>query len=121
MSSKETSSPVCESVRFCAIRWPVFPLSWWNRTVFLLTAEYSFTGTFTSPKEIAPLHIERGMGPILLPAGPCRHIRTVACAPELADLRLSAGKVNALAALAQGPRTARALAEATAQHPSTLT
>ena len=40
---------------------------------------------------------------------------------ELADLRLSAGEVNALAALAEGPRTARALAEATAQHPSTLT
>ena len=40
---------------------------------------------------------------------------------ELADLRLSAGEVNALAALAAGPRTARALAEATAQHPSTLT
>jgi len=40
---------------------------------------------------------------------------------ELADLRLGAGEVNALAALAAGPRTARALAEATAQHPSTLT
>ncbi|MET0686094.1 MAG: MarR family transcriptional regulator [Solirubrobacteraceae bacterium] len=45
----------------------------------------------------------------------------MACAPELADLRLSVGEVNALAALAEGPRTARALAEATAQHPSTLT
>jgi DNA-binding MarR family transcriptional regulator len=40
---------------------------------------------------------------------------------ELADLRLSEGEVNALAALAEGPRTARALADATAQHPSTLT
>src|SRR5215207_7124048 len=69
MSSKATSSPVWASVRFCAIRCPVFPLSWWNRTVFLLTAEYSFTGTLTSPKEIAPLHIDRGMGPILLPRG----------------------------------------------------
>jgi hypothetical protein len=26
-----------------------------------LTAEYSFTGTFTSPKEIAPLHIDLGI------------------------------------------------------------
>src|SRR5215203_3620731 len=69
MSSKATSSPVWASVRFCAIRCPVFPLSWWNRTVFLLTAEYSFTGTLTSPKEIAPLHIDRGIGPILLPRG----------------------------------------------------
>jgi DNA-binding MarR family transcriptional regulator len=40
---------------------------------------------------------------------------------ELADLRLTAGEVNALAALAEGPRTARALADATAQRPSTLT
>ena len=40
---------------------------------------------------------------------------------ELADLGLSAAEVNALAALADGPRTARALAEATAQRPSTLT
>src|SRR5688500_15835815 len=69
MSSNATSSPVWASVRFCAIRWPVLPLSWWNRTVFLLTAEYSFTGTLTSPKEIAPLHIDRGMDPILLPRG----------------------------------------------------
>ena len=40
---------------------------------------------------------------------------------ELADLRLSEGEVNALAALAEGPRPPRALADATAQHPSTLT
>src|SRR5215204_1580982 len=69
MSSYWTSSFVDASTRFCAIRCPVLPLSWWNRTVFLLTAEYSFTGTLTSPKEIAPLHIDRGMGPILLPRG----------------------------------------------------
>jgi MarR family transcriptional regulator, organic hydroperoxide resistance regulator len=40
---------------------------------------------------------------------------------ELADLRLTPGEVNALAALAGGARTARALADATAQAPSTLT
>jgi DNA-binding MarR family transcriptional regulator len=40
---------------------------------------------------------------------------------ELADLRLTSGEINALAALAKGPRTARALADATAQRPSTLT
>jgi len=40
---------------------------------------------------------------------------------ELADLRLTPGEVNALAALAAGPQTARALADATAQRPSTLT
>jgi hypothetical protein len=27
-----------------------------------LTAENSLTGTFTSPKEIAPLQIDRGIG-----------------------------------------------------------
>jgi MarR family transcriptional regulator, organic hydroperoxide resistance regulator len=40
---------------------------------------------------------------------------------ELADLRLTPGEVNALAALAGGAQTARALADATAQRPSTLT
>lgn len=40
---------------------------------------------------------------------------------ELADLRLTAAEINALAALTEGPRTARALADATAQRPSTLT
>jgi DNA-binding MarR family transcriptional regulator len=40
---------------------------------------------------------------------------------ELAELRLTPGEVNALAALAGGPQTARALADATAQRPSTLT
>src|SRR5215207_165446 len=64
MSSYWTSSLVDESTRFCAIRWPVLPLSWWNRTVLRLTAEYSFTGTFTSPNEIAPLHIDLGIGPL---------------------------------------------------------
>jgi DNA-binding MarR family transcriptional regulator len=40
---------------------------------------------------------------------------------ELADLKLTPGEVNALAALADGALTARALADATAQRPSTLT
>jgi DNA-binding MarR family transcriptional regulator len=40
---------------------------------------------------------------------------------ELADLRLTPGEINALAALAGGPQTARALADFTAQPPSTLT
>jgi DNA-binding MarR family transcriptional regulator len=40
---------------------------------------------------------------------------------QLADLRLTPGEVNALAALHDGPRTARALADATGQRPSTLT
>ena len=40
---------------------------------------------------------------------------------ELADLRLTPGEINALAALGAGAQTARALADATAQRPSTLT
>ncbi len=40
---------------------------------------------------------------------------------ELAGLGLPAAEVNALAALADGPRTATELAAATAQRPSTLT
>jgi DNA-binding MarR family transcriptional regulator len=40
---------------------------------------------------------------------------------ELADLKLTPGEVNALAALAGGATTPRALADATAQRPSTLT
>jgi hypothetical protein len=35
--------------------------SWWNRTDFGEVAEYSFTGTLTSPKLIAPLQIARGI------------------------------------------------------------
>jgi DNA-binding MarR family transcriptional regulator len=40
---------------------------------------------------------------------------------ELADLGLTAGEINALAALGAGARTARELADATGQRPSTLT
>src|ERR671910_3299114 len=61
MSSYATSSLVAESTRFCAIRWPVLALSWWNRTVLRLTAEYSLMGTLTSPNEMAPLQIDLGI------------------------------------------------------------
>src|SRR5215210_7469262 len=67
MSSYWSSSLVDESTRRCAIRVPVLELSWWNRTVLRLTAEYSFTGTLTSPNEMAPLHIDLGIGPIVVP------------------------------------------------------
>src|SRR3954464_8977368 len=49
------------------MRLPVSALSWWKRTVLRETAENSFTGTFTRPKEIAPLQIDRGMGHIVVP------------------------------------------------------
>src|SRR5215217_7931883 len=80
MSSKETSSPVVGSTRFCAIRCPVLPLSWWKRTVLRLTAEYSFTGTLTSPNEMAPLHIDLGIGPLWYHEPVNGNERTIACA-----------------------------------------
>src|SRR3954454_13403365 len=46
------------------MRTPVLPLSWWKRTVLRETAEDSFTGTVTRPKEMAPVQIERGTGSV---------------------------------------------------------
>jgi hypothetical protein len=52
--------------RFWRIGTPSSSCSWWNRTVFRETAGYSFTGTLTSPKLIAPLQIARGTGQLFL-------------------------------------------------------
>src|ERR1044072_2862357 len=43
------------------MRTPVSLLSWWKRTDLRDTAEYSLTGTVTSPKEMAPVQIDLGM------------------------------------------------------------
>src|SRR4051812_42852624 len=93
MSSKETSSPVLGSTRFCWMRVPVLPLSWWKRTVFRETAEYSLTGTFTSPKEIAPLQIDRGIDALSYPGVRAITARTRDCGPtgSLRSLRGEAG------------------------------
>src|SRR5579859_4910671 len=61
MSSKGTSSPVEASTRFCLMRAPVLAESWWKRTALGEVAVYSFTGTLTSPKLIAPDQIARAM------------------------------------------------------------
>ena len=61
MSSKATSSPVDGSTRFWRIRAPVLLESWWKRTVLGEVALYSFTGTLTSPKLIAPVQIARAI------------------------------------------------------------
>jgi hypothetical protein len=42
-------------------RWPLFLSNWWNRTVLLSVAVNRRTGTFTSPKLIAPLQIALAM------------------------------------------------------------
>src|SRR4051794_37525817 len=95
MSSKETSSPVLGSTRFCWIRVPVLPLSWWNRTVLRETAEYSLTGTFTSPKEIAPLQIDRGIDVLSYPGVRAINARTPDCG-EWAALRALRGEPGGL-------------------------
>ena len=51
------------------MREPVLALSWLKRTVLRLTALYSFTGTVTSPKLMAPVQIERGMDRASVPDG----------------------------------------------------
>src|SRR5687767_12810914 len=61
MLSYATSSPSAGQTRFCWMRTPSLSCSWWNRTVFLLTALKSFTGTLTRPKLMAPVHMERGI------------------------------------------------------------
>src|SRR2546423_7725963 len=61
MSSQGTSSPSAGQTRFCWMRTPSDSCSWWKRTDFLETALYSFTGTLTRPKLIAPVHIDLGM------------------------------------------------------------
>src|SRR5947199_7595886 len=43
------------------MRTPVLLESWWKRTVFGEVAEYSLTGTLTSPKLIAPDQIARAI------------------------------------------------------------
>src|SRR3712207_1370434 len=43
--------------------------SWLKRTPLRWTAEYSFTGTLTRPKEMAPVQIARGMGLTSYPCG----------------------------------------------------
>src|SRR4051812_49868903 len=61
------------------MRTPVSPLSWWKRTVLRETAEYSLTGTLISPKEIAPLQIDRGIGVLNYPGALGGNERTADC------------------------------------------
>ena len=60
------------------------PSSWLNFTDLDCTAAYSFTGTVTSPKEIVPVQIARGMAGLVPRAGvggnPCEGAPTPACA-----------------------------------------
>src|SRR6185312_3258750 len=63
------------------MREPVLPLSWLKRTVLRLTALYSFTGTVTSPKLMAPVQIERGMDRSVCPTERGLHtLRRTNCA-----------------------------------------
>ena len=59
MSSYETSSPSIEQVRLYLIRPPSSRCTCRNCTSWFSVAEYSRTGTLTSPKETAPFQIAR--------------------------------------------------------------
>src|SRR5205085_189024 len=61
MSSKATSSPVSAETRFWRTRALDLASSWWKRTSLGDTALISFTGTFTSPKLMAPPQIDLGI------------------------------------------------------------
>ncbi len=70
MSAYSTSSPSTVHTRRYLIRPPSTACTWWKRTSWLVVAEYSFTGTLTSPNETAPLHIAR-MGASMAGCSPC--------------------------------------------------
>src|SRR4051794_5337231 len=67
------------------MREPVLALSWLKRTVLRLTALYSFTGTVTRPKLMAPVQIERGMDAQVCPRDAALHtLRIGSCAQRYA-------------------------------------
>src|SRR5918999_1658454 len=71
MRSWGTSSPLASETRRYRMRAPVPSSSWLKRTSFERTAETSFTGTVTSPKEMFPLQMALGTWPTSSPpAGP---------------------------------------------------
>src|SRR4051812_2531958 len=47
-------------MRRCSTRLPSFSCTSWKCTVLDSVAEYTFTGTVSSPKAIVPFQIERG-------------------------------------------------------------
>ena len=59
MSAYATSSPSMEQTRWYLIRPPSLAWTCRNDTSWDSVAEYSFTGTLTSPKETAPFQIAR--------------------------------------------------------------
>src|SRR5438270_5376065 len=64
MSSKATSSPVSAETRFWRTRALDLASSWWKRTSLGDTALTSLTGTFTSPKLMAPPQMDLGIAPV---------------------------------------------------------
>jgi hypothetical protein len=69
--SQATSSPQDVQMRRILIRPPSAAWTWWNRRSCSCVAEYSLTGTLTSPKDTAPFHIARIAGMVVsLPRRP---------------------------------------------------
>ena len=59
MSAYSTTSPSSSHTRLYRIRPPSWACTWWNRTSFSSVAEYTLTGTFTSPNATEPFQIDR--------------------------------------------------------------
>ena len=59
MSAYSTSSPSIAQTRWYLIRPPSLACTWRNETSCDSVAEYSFTGTLTSPNDTAPFQIAR--------------------------------------------------------------
>ena len=81
MSAYSTSSPSTEQVRLYLMRPPSAACTWWNRMSWLDVAEYSLTGTLTSPNDTAPLHIARMPAPVLLARIATLSDSMAACSP----------------------------------------
>ena len=77
-----TSSPVFSAIFSYRMREPVFLSSWWKWTLWSRTAEYTLTGTLTSPKLTEPDQIALAMA-LIYPAGdgPRHRVRVRSCHP----------------------------------------
>src|SRR5688572_23371809 len=68
MASAGTSSPSAAETFLCLTRAPVRESSWLKCTVLRETAAYSLIGMLTSPNEMDPLQMARGMAKVFPPS-----------------------------------------------------
>src|SRR6187200_1363526 len=86
MSAYATSSPSMAQTRWYLIRPPSLACTWRNETSWLSVAEYSLTGTDTSPKDTAPFQIAR----IFVPPRGSGRLGRPAVVPSIAGARTPA-------------------------------